>query len=473
MKMRVIGSRTMDRRGNKATEKIFRDGSKVRVLISIIGFEFIAVCFFLMCRYRFPVGDDVLSQFEDTIYFYLDDYNVSQLEFIPIKSLNQIFNYVVQLYFLWSGRLLEPVLQPALGILGRNFTAIISVCIYMGAVLLAGRLICNNIKTVFHHPCMVIVLSSLVCLYNFALELLIMWTMSIIYGYSLLMYLLMMNVTKDMVYGNKKYNILFVNIVGFMAGISHELIGAWFISQLMFVIFLKNKFNNFLWLIKYYVGLIIGYLICFFAPGNFNRMHQKHDAGMWDPYWHKLLSSFQTHLGMLLNFEGFGKFIFVFTIISALVAFGIIIKKHKKKTAIKKVIFFTVNIITSIFFWSLVSCTPNYGVIGALIYLILAFFVLINEIDCNKIFTVIVMFVLFGVLADNAVFMNQFVRESLVRETRVREGIEKRETEVHVDAYSSNLNRNFLLKSYVDNNKQFSEPYYIKFYGIRIIIDEN
>lgn len=453
----------------------FFNSYKIRFLISIIGFVFIMVCFFLMCRYRFPVGDDVLSQFESTVSYYLDDADTSNAaEFIRITSLSQVFNNARQIYFLWTGRVFQLIMAPALGILGRNFAALFTTFIYGGGVLLGGRLICNNIKGVFDHPCMVMGLSSLMCLYNYTLGMSIMWTMSIIYGYSLFMYLLIMNITKDLIYDNKEYNIFFVNLAGFMAGISHELVGAWFILQLIFVIATKINFRNLLGITKYYIGLIIGYCICFWSPGNFNRMHQKHDAGIWRSYSDKLLGSLQVHLKILTDFEGVvGQCIFVFILISAVVAVGFIIKKGKIKSCFKTLSFFIVNIVIAVFLWAVVSYTPEYGVISALFYFILAFFVFINDFDKNKLYTGIVLIVLLCVIVDNGIFMHQFVRESLAREAKVMEAVKNNETEVHIDAYSSDLNRDFLMKDYTDNSEQYSRMYYIKYYGTKIIVDEN
>lgn len=355
---------------------------------------------------------------------------------------------------------------------GKKFYGFFYNCNVRGGVLLGGRLICNDIREVFDHPYMVIVLSALMCLYNCTLDTLVMWTISIIYGYSLFMYLLMMNITKDLVYNNKKYNFYIVNILGFLAGISHELIGCWFILQIIFIVLTSTKFKNLAGIVQYYIGLIAGYCLCFFAPGNFNRLRQSHDSTISNLYHDKLLKSVRVHLNVMTKYEGIGRILCLFAIASTICAFCILITKHKYSIFNRKQLFFAINIATSIFLWAFVSYTPGYGCLGALLYFILSLFVLINEIDKSKVFTIIVIIVLFCVVTDNTFFMNQFVRESQDREAKVAEAVKHNESEVHIKAYSPNLNRKFLLKEYVDNSQQYAEPYYIKYYGTKIVFDE-
>ncbi len=65
------------------------------------------------------------------------------------------------------------------------------------------------------------------------------------------------------------------------------------------------------------------------------------------------------------------------------------------------------------------------------------------------------------------------VQQSLHRASLIDQAIMDGKTQVHVPAFSDTVsNRKIMFISYVDDSKQYATEYYIKYYGIQIIVDK-
>lgn len=442
--------------------------------LSIILIFVISIFFWGVCRYRPPLGDDVLGQHMHSVYFYTNSDRWNAEEVILINSFEQILENAKEAYLLWTGRIVHLFFLPLLNVWGQGFTAMTSVIIYIGITLAACRLLYGKIRNVLEHPVEIAIMLSVLCLYNSAVSHSIMWTMITIYSASVFLYLVILNMNEEIINriiekSEKRIYVAVFNLIGLIAGMTCELIGAWFILQIILRVLVKLKIKGSFKIIKYYLGLFIGYCLCFFAPGNFNRMLMPHDKEIYTSYFIKLLRSLEQHGRILTQFEGFGKILMYSLSIIGCVAIILYIKQKKWKKIVGVISFFSM-IILSVFLWAFVSYTPIYGLLGVLVYQLLACFYIIKEDDLLNIKKYISIIILICLFSDNIFWFTNFLIQIEERNIIVREAIEKGEEEIKVRKLE-NADRKILFVNEIDDSNQYEKKYYQSYYGIKIIIE--
>jgi hypothetical protein len=143
------------------------------------------------------------------------------------------------------------------------------------------------------------------------------------------------------------------------------------VLALIFILAIKDIFvNKIKWtrILTSHLGLLIGYVICFFAPGNFNRMLQSHDAAIVNkPLLVRLSDSVEVHYNAFFGPTQVSKIIAQ----SLLAVFVIIlimnfIKERQFLSVLKRAfganIEYIVAILVSPLLWGVLSYTPVYGV---------------------------------------------------------------------------------------------------------------
>lgn len=266
----------------------------IPMTISLVGMMFMGVCFYMICRYRPWIGDDALHCFTGGLSCYvhpeyakqgLSDQHLGEY----FTSLSQALSHATEYYVSWGGRLLTGVMDPLMVIGGKSASAVVSVCTYMGIILLGFRLVYGSIKEVFRHPLILLSTSSLLLFYNAAMDELVMRCMVNLYGFSFLLYLAILNLYEHILKSKGSINVtnvVLINVLGVVAGVSHELVGAWFLFQFMFGTFIRTRsVKKTLINCRYLAGTIIGYIICIVAPGNFARAKSPHEGGKHPDYF--------------------------------------------------------------------------------------------------------------------------------------------------------------------------------------------
>lgn len=451
--------------------------SKINFWISTAILLCCGFVLFLTCQFRPLLGDDILDQFMYCDKFYTGD--PTWVELPPKDTWETAIKDAWYLYNNWSGRVIYLILIALPSLVGKAAYSMITTLTYIGIVIAGGRLEYGKMSVFFSHPVSVSVLSSLIMLYNYSMDYSIMWTFASIYGISFFLYLIILNITRDIVYGEivvDRKHIVLLNVIGFFAGLTHELLGAWYIIQIVMIYMYKRGLKQTVTYIRLYIGLIIGYIICFFAPGNFIRASSDHDRNIFGPFLHKLFESASQHGQCILKMQNMGiaiGVVFAILIIISIFHNGIIeILRNDAYIA-----FYIISILLSWIMWSIVAYTPVYGMIGMLVYVILLG---MRIIDKSGIFvkekgtiyeTVLALILCILIFGDSVPWICDFGRQTKERENLIEEAKYNGEEEVIIHKYSDRACRHIIFSEYVDNSEIYAEPAEMKYYGIKIIVE--
>lgn len=219
-----------------------------------------------------------------------------------------------------------------------------SLCTYIGIILLGLRLVYGSMKEIFSHSFVLLSISSLLLSCNELHDGLV-W-------FFFFLYLVIYNLYEHILKGENAVSvkkISLINLLGLVAGISHELIGAWFLFQFIFGTFIRtHSIKKTLINCKYLAGTIIGYIICFVAPGNFVRASHQHEAGLSTPIIPRMVKSFSMHKMMFFTYENIGKWIFASMTLLAIGSFVFLWYKKEFKYwgwVIEKIVYIFVSVV--------------------------------------------------------------------------------------------------------------------------------
>lgn len=449
-----------------------------RELLSIAIILFFATLWFTLMYYRIPVGDDILGQHATGINLYLDkaNKNIGSL----VMTWDQVWDKMIYEYHVWNGRILGELTVPFLEIFGQLFTAIASVIIYTGIVLASGILAFGSLKGILRNPLAILVLSVTMFWYNGAMGMMAMWTMTCMYGLTMLFYLMYMVMLNKLI--SRKFVLkiqwmVLFNILGFIAGITHEALGAICIMMIMsrtLVSIYQQKAG--IKQIFIHSGLFVGYCLCFFAPGNFNRMRQSHDSIKFNlSILARMKLSLQAHQTTLMGTSHLN--IVIVTILLFLFAVTLLrLKREQTKQLLINNCEYIIGIIASIGIWGLVSYTPPYGI---LLWLDFVLIFLLKNITVDE---KLAKFSMVGIVSicllsyigvKNYAWLNTLRTTTIEWRTLIKEAKEKGQTQVMVPRYPEITNNYFTLR----NNANRKEPYtrldHKSYYGIYIIVGKD
>jgi len=446
-----------------------------RELLSIAIILFFATLWFMLIYYRMPLGDDVLGQHVTGINLYLDNPNRNIGSLITSWSL--VWNKMIYEYNLWNGRILGTLCVPFLEMFGQIFTAVVSVIIYTGIVLASGILAFGSLKGILRNPLAILVFSVSMFWYNAAMGIMSMWTMTCMYGLTMLLYLIYMVMLNKLIsrkFVFKMQWIVLFNILGFIAGITHEVLGAICIILIMFktLVFIYQQKAG-IKRIFIHSGLIVGYCFCFFAPGNFNRIRQSHDSLVFHlSILTRMKLSLKVHTATLMGTSHLNLviltmllFLFVFTLVR--------LTRREVKQLLINNCEYLIGIGASIGIWGLVPYTPPYG---TLLWLDFVLIFLLRNIKVNEkmaklsLVSIVSICLLSYIGIKSYVWMNALRTTTTEWRTLIKDAKEKGQTEVLVPEYPK-ITNNYFTRMNRANHKPKYETYYTSYYGIYIIVD--
>lgn len=464
------------------------------MLLSIIFLTMLAIYVFLLFNYRPLMGDDFSFYFSKDVSGYVNPELALQLEYQPKTdlSVSQHLQIFENKYMQFSGRVIAAFFSMCFTIINnRTVFAVLGSIIYVSITILAGRLVFHTIRETIQHPFVLIMMGSFLWIYNEGVGNLYMFTMLFHYGLSYFLWLLVINFAMDRIWQEENVTkhshikLILMNILGIFAGLSHELIGACSLFLIAFMTLCAKGFAKGIREIKYYMGAAAGYLVCFFAPGNFNRAATQHDATIHNPYSQKLLLSIKQHVATLLKMEEAGTWIFL----TALILFaGMLIYKCRNKLPIswKKAVCWQICVLASVLLWAAVSYVPKYGVLLAMIMEMVAWLRILYDPQTEdsksaagirksrNIAKCILAGLFLVVIGYNISWVPEMIRETQDRFALVRQAAEAGQEEVTVPSYSEEVYSHSVM---IPNNLNNSSYYQAKevtklFYGTQILIEQ-
>lgn len=467
--------------------------------ISIAFLALLGVYIFLLFNYRPLMGDDFTYYYYKEVSGYVDKESSSDFQYeskigIPFSERLEIMKNSYQTF---SGRVISMLCSMLFSMINnRAVFALLAVFVYLGVLLLGARLVFGNTKEVLRRPFIVILYGSSLWLYNEGVGNLYMFTMLFHYGVTYLLWLVLLNFAIDRAYTDKKASVkqlVGMNLFGIFAGLTHEMIGACCLLMIAGIALVSKGFREGMKEIRFYIGAFIGYLFCFFAPGNFNRAGTDHDAAIHDPYPIKLLKSVKQHAATFLQMDEVGKWILMLAVI--LLIGSLIIKIRKgQKIAWKKALLWQAFVVLSIVLWAAVSYVPKYGILLAMIAQLTAFLRLLYEPgkvvkgkdaenqriadkeraeSTMQVVTMIVSAVLLLAVTVNLSWVPAMIQETRNRFELVAEAAQAGLPEVVVPSYSEKVTSHNVMVPNNLNNSAFYRGKKITqvFYGTKIIVE--
>ncbi|MEI7848468.1 MAG: DUF6056 family protein [Chloroflexota bacterium] len=458
---------------------IGRKLNNLNIILSLGVMGYISYFIFTIVYYRIPFGDDILCQFFDGVRFYHDD-KTSQFLGEQILNLSTSLNNVYASYFTWGARLIGYFLIPFLSIFGTIFTALFTVGCFLGIILLTVKNIYFK-DNPFNHP-----VSLLFCFLAFfyfdkGIGQLLMFTMTTIYAFSVFLLLIFFTLLRTLIEKNippDKILYLFVNLLGLFAGITHEVYAVIFLFISFAVITIsvteKIKRKQFYY---YLIGLTLGILIMYTAPGNFVRMAQSHDANrMVTPLLARISNSFT-------NFEVFPKnnsqLFYKFFTCLYLVYLLQGLKRIRTKTPITFEDIFFWSAIGMVIFWGIFPFAPPYARFGFLVLISIACLSALSKVDLltklclgkwkQYLSVLLLIIILSNLYVTDAHWMGVFQNHSIRWQETVQEAKASHKEFVYVQKFPSEVANRFTQSKIMNNEKSYKTDYYLRYFGILII----
>ena len=462
-----------------------KDINIISALIVLISCTTIITSIFY---YRPIIGDDVLYQFQDAAAHYLDHAEMSEHE--QILTFSQAAKNSYFFYMNWTGRFYLSFFTSFISVWGKGVIALLTGIIFALFITSILALIFSDWKKSFMHPFTMLMLFLVLILMNKAADYYFMWIMiinSILPSALFFVYLFWINKfcengSSKNIYHKKFY---LLTAIGFLCGIGHEMLGAVLIMMLLgkgiSVIFLRKKIGMWSYF-RLHIGFYVGYLICFFAPGNFKRINESHDASIYRNYFEKLVDVFQIqkHVFHPLGLDDIGiggnKYIFLIGIIICAGFIIMIRRKHLKPFLIDN-LYLIFGLVSSPFLWALGSYMGEWSTgLWNAIFFILFLRMLFIYVDIESFIpkriqkyylNIICLVIAFAfIIITNFTWFHTFIQTSIEWDQKVMQAIEHREEEVRVPLFPD---KRILMPSYLNDPIQYETDYYIAYYGIIII----
>ena len=237
----------------------------------IFGILIVSVSFAFFTYYLYHnefIGDDILCNFTGCLTYYLDDYEFNLGH--RISTIKDVFDCLAFTYKYWSGRMPGYLLNFFGKILPKIAVSLIGAFIYVCNSLLICRLIFKNLVTVFKNVIVFIIVLIVMYWSKPYVYFSYMWTMTSIYGFSILLCLLYYNIYLEWKSNYTLKRIFFMQVLGFLAGFSHEALSLCLILMIAYdwcVSFVnkKTKFSS----VFAHTSIGIGYIFLLFCTRKF------------------------------------------------------------------------------------------------------------------------------------------------------------------------------------------------------------
>lgn len=388
--------------------QVVKEKGGYRNLCSVFIIAVLALFLFLL-RYDVPLyGDDVgWLVLNDPDSSYLDNTSVEGACTLNLDySVEMTWEKISFAYSKWDGRVISRAVMPVIRLIfslpdGANwilFSLYIMVLLLL-LLLFMMRMICGSLREGMRTPGIILLTAVLLYMvpeYSYAyMTRLIMYVFANIYVLSVILYLAFygairrvfeLSVDRREVNSFLTYKVLIrINLIGLLAGLTHEAYGVIFGTVLLTQL-VRFWFENHLKIsIRYlfmYIGYIIGFCICFFAPGNFNRAQQSHESALGTaPLIERLFNSIYIHA-----FVAYKIWIVPVIVLPLLVIF-IVVLFRKRILTMKDILAAVLNNLEWFFgfamsavTWGLVTRVVNYGMLAANAVLIIGVIRVLREL---------------------------------------------------------------------------------------------
>lgn len=453
---------------------------------------FIYWCFFggitlFFCFYLYilePHGDDIWTYFDRGITLFLDNYRNANIFGNRIRALAQVFDALKFMYLKWSGR----IPGHALNFVGKLFPhmlrVIISAIIYAMIVLFAMRGVRGDIKRAIRAPLAIVMLFIVLFWDRQGIFQSYWWAIVTIYSLSNLLCVIYYNLTVVDEINGKIHNIWLIQLIGFFAGMCHEIIslclifmviGTWFVRFL----YREEEMKN----LTRHVGLMVGYLVCVTAPGNFYRSQQSHDAikTVWQE---RFATSLFRHKAILIGLPNckMAQLVFYGVLPTAIICF-LFFLCITKKTGLKRFFVENIGFIVSgvaliILYGAFSSYIPYYAmdfwiimVYSVLFRAIYAFWDQVNENVPNKgIQWFFVVLICLSFVSRYGGEIDSYMKTSMKRRFLVQEGQKRNSKIVFIPKFSSKLPTTRYNLRYLNGQIYYNQPVYIEYYGAKLVV---
>lgn len=500
------------------------------ILCSVLVIVAFAVFFFLL-RYDVPLHSDDIKVLviNDPDNQYLDNSVVNgECELDLDYSIGATWRRLGQTYFTWDGRVIGRTVTSLIRMIytlpdGINWIvfSIYIMLVQLILILITVQTIFGRLRTAVRHPMMILLTAVVIYIipsYSYAyVSNLIMHLFTDIYVLSVILYLAYYGVIRR-IFGlserrraegvglqkeehsvNKSVitvkALIGINILGLLAGLSHEAYGVIFgtvlLTQLIKFWWSRHRRISVRYLFMY-IGYVIGYCICFFAPGNFNRAQQSHEEGLRTvSLFHRMWNSMYIHL-----FVAYKMWIIPVVVIPLLIICIVILFKKKILTvkdvmsAILNNLEWVAGFAMSVIAWGLVAIVARYGMLAANVILLIGVSRVLYELWCcvserimwqkniivkmRKILAVCSIVIVFVLFAENySELMEVHHVASTWREQIYlarRDGLE----EIKVPPYPVDImNPKFYKVDHINRQENYDKISYRLIFGTHIVIDDN
>lgn len=497
--------------------KAGKDKCLYRNLCSILIIT-VAALFLFQLRYDVPLyGDDIagmVSNNPDSTY--IDDRTVEgECELNLDYSLHTTWVKLVQSYTTWNGRVIAklviPVIRMIFSLPDRVSWTMFSLYIMVFQLimlLVVVSAVCGSIRDGLETP-MVVLLAGVLLFYipsySYAyMTRLIMYTFTNIYVISVILYLWFYMAVRR-VYVNpadlqasaagfSAKTLMGINLLGFFAGLSHEaygvIFGAVLLTQLV-RFWLQNHRRISIRYLFLYAGYLVGFCICFFAPGNFNRAQQSHESALRTvPLIKRIFNSIYIHA-----FVGYKIWIVPIVVLPILFVFFVVLLK-KKILSVKDILTAVTNnlewfmgFIMSAITWGLVAQVVSYGMLAANAMLIIGVIRMFRELwmlvaerimtekkegtteKIRNILAGLSVIVVICLVAGNYSDISAVHRTANKWRERIQVARKVGMEEIEVPAYPEGLDYRFYYLEAINNQERYDKVAFQVVFGTHVVIE--
>lgn len=449
-------------------------------MILLLLFCFIVFFYFI----NEPYGDAILAYYDGHYDMYIPEYDELPIKLEGTRGIERVVKSIVFAYLYFGGRVSSYIMGHFGRALPRDMLPFLSALIMFAIIYLTLYLSVRKSNKVIYCPVffLLLFLANYWCR-GFGVFYAYMFTMVHTYLWPILLGLLFYAIVeRGSVFESttefKRGEFWLIQLLGFMAGFGHEIISLMILGAGMIKWYIGHCLKTRrLADLKIYIGYMIGYSCCFFAPGNFRRANRPHDA-ITTTYSDRLSEAIAQHYVAIMGSREC-KSIFIGLLICAIVVIGLYTLR-KQRDVIMEILLNHINFllvaIISIPIWAFAPATPAYGtfLFSLLIYaFILSFATEIGRfipcIDRINVVGSIIIVIMFIAMYGGEI--KSFSETTLERRRLVAEAVDLNLSEVIVPRYSESLNRSRYLLSYLNDQKQYDTDYYIYYYGgVRLVI---
>ncbi len=445
------------------------------VIITIIT---VSMMFFL--RIFEPCGDEILFSYDGALTLYLD--NTDFVLGNRIQTLSQSISMIEKMYLDWGGRMMG-YFSFYIGILfPKMFRSVLSACIFSFNTILVLRIALKDTRKVIKSPILFCMVYFALYWVRYAIFFMYMWLWVCLYSFSAMLVLLYYNIAVIDMKKGRPHKTALLAILGFFAGFSHEIFS--FSLIIMVVISLgiamlrrKSAYSE----IKRHIGLIIGYTLCFFSPGNYNRANQSHSA-IRENYLDRLELCVKQHISSLIG-NNESKIIFIFIALFCGIAIIFYMLNNHLDAFISIIVenagvLFT--LLLSPFIWAFAPSCPSYNMelwlmlaYGMMLTFIVGFLQSRGQIlrEYISIIGTVLIMIAFVLLYKDPVTL--YAKTAIMRNQIIKQTVEKGNETAIIPMYSDTLEPDKYGTYELNNQEALNDEWYTAYYGSKLVLNED